>query len=282
MTPTLVVDLDGTLVDSVGDLAAALNRLMATRHLAPFTIAQVTAMVWATAPRALVARGIRHARGRLRPGWLRRLPAGLHRQFGRADPALPGHGRGAGPHGIRWLGTSRSAPTSRRRRPARCSDALGLTRWFAEIGGGDSFPTRKPDPRHLLSTLAAAGGEPGQAVMLGDHSNDIQAASGAGIASIFAKWGYGAPAMGGDRDQRPQTVSPMCRRSRPDCWGSHPGRRARRPFSQLAKPSIPSRPLCRGDDRSDRQLRPGHAGCPAPVGPAAGLPPQQRYRAAWC
>jgi phosphoglycolate phosphatase len=64
---------------------------------------------------------------------------------------------------------------------------------FRAIGGGDSFPTRKPDPAHLLATMGLAGG--GRAVMLGDHANDMLAARGAGIPGIFAGWGYGAPHM---------------------------------------------------------------------------------------
>jgi phosphoglycolate phosphatase len=73
--------------------------------------------------------------------------------------------------------------------------ALGLDGLFAAIGAGDSFPTRKPDPAHLLATIAAAGGTAGRAVMAGDHRNDVIAATGAGIPCIFAAWGYGAPAM---------------------------------------------------------------------------------------
>ncbi len=70
-----------------------------------------------------------------------------------------------------------------------------MRRFFAAIGGGDSFPVRKPDPAHLLATLAAAGADAGHAVMAGDHRNDIIAATGAGMPCIFAAWGYGPPAM---------------------------------------------------------------------------------------
>jgi phosphoglycolate phosphatase len=73
--------------------------------------------------------------------------------------------------------------------------ALGLASFFAAIGGGDSFPVRKPDPAHLLATLKQAGGEPERAVMAGDHANDIAAARGAGLPCIFAAWGYGLPWM---------------------------------------------------------------------------------------
>jgi phosphoglycolate phosphatase len=70
-------------------------------------------------------------------------------------------------------------------------DAVGLGRFMAAVGGGDSFPVRKPDPAHLLATLRAAGGSRERCVMAGDHANDIAAADGAGVPSIFAAWGYG-------------------------------------------------------------------------------------------
>jgi phosphoglycolate phosphatase len=73
--------------------------------------------------------------------------------------------------------------------------ALGLAGSFAAIGGGDSFPVRKPDPAHVLATLAAAGGVASRAVMAGDHHNDVAAAAGAGMPCIFAAWGYGPAAM---------------------------------------------------------------------------------------
>jgi phosphoglycolate phosphatase len=46
-----------------------------------------------------------------------------------------------------------------------------------------------------LGTLALAAGEPAASVMLGDHHNDMVAASAAGVPAIFAAWGYGPPAM---------------------------------------------------------------------------------------
>jgi phosphoglycolate phosphatase len=52
------------------------------------------------------------------------------------------------------------------------------------------------DPGHLLATLAAAGGDPARALMVGDHHNDVAAAHGAGMPCIFAAWGYGAPDTG--------------------------------------------------------------------------------------
>jgi phosphoglycolate phosphatase len=76
--------------------------------------------------------------------------------------------------------------------------ALNLAEHFASVGGGDSYTVRKPDPAHLLATLRDAGGDPDHAVMIGDHRNDMVAASGAGVPAIFAGWGYGTPDMAGN------------------------------------------------------------------------------------
>lgn len=75
-------------------------------------------------------------------------------------------------------------------------DALGVGSRFAAIGAGDSFPSRKPDPSHLLATIAAAHGRPERSVMVGDHRNDVAAARGARVPVIFAGWGYGDADMG--------------------------------------------------------------------------------------
>ena len=89
-----------------------------------------------------------------------------------------------------------SAPTSRQAPARTLLAALGIDRYFAAIGGGDSFPVRKPDPAHLRATLAAAGGSPARAVMAGDHHNDLVAAAGLGMPAIFAAWGYSPPEVG--------------------------------------------------------------------------------------
>jgi phosphoglycolate phosphatase len=68
-------------------------------------------------------------------------------------------------------------------------EGLGLARFFTAVTGGDSTPFRKPDARHLAATLALLGVE--RAAMVGDHDNDMAAARGLGINSIFAAWGYG-------------------------------------------------------------------------------------------
>ena len=69
-------------------------------------------------------------------------------------------------------------------------EALGLTRHFAAIVGQDTFPFRKPDPRHLTETIALAGGDPDRALMVGDSQTDIDTAKAAGIPVVAVDFGY--------------------------------------------------------------------------------------------
>ncbi|MDE1895579.1 MAG: HAD-IA family hydrolase, partial [Rhodospirillales bacterium] len=68
-------------------------------------------------------------------------------------------------------------------------DALNLTRFFGAVVGGDATPYRKPDPRHLAAVLAEL--EVTDAIMVGDHANDMKAAAGLKLPGIFCAWGYG-------------------------------------------------------------------------------------------
>jgi phosphoglycolate phosphatase len=190
---TLLLDLDGTLVDSVPDIAAALNRLMAARSLPPFAYPEVAAMVGdgvaVLVARAFAARGLEPDAQAL-PAFAADYEAHAaveSRLFPGVRQALDVLAR---------QGWQFAVCTNKPERAARTLlQALGVLPLLRAIGGGDSFPARKPDPAHLLATLARACGEVGQAVVVGDHRNDVLAARQAGLPCIFAGWGYGAPAM---------------------------------------------------------------------------------------
>jgi len=190
MEATLLLDLDGTLVDTVPDLLASLNRLAASRDLSEFTAAEITPMIGDGA--AVLARRALAARGReATPIDLQTLlddytahVADGSRLFPGVEPTL----RAMAAEGWRF-----AVCTNKPVVPARnLLASLGVLDLFAAVGGGDSYRTRKPDPRHLLATLADAGGRADAAVMVGDHHNDVQAATGAKVPCIFAAWGYGA------------------------------------------------------------------------------------------
>ncbi len=186
---TLVFDLDGTLVDSVPDLADAARRLLARRGLAPVSDAEVTAMVGDGA--AVLVRRILAHRGAV-PDDAAQDEFLADYTAHATDRTLPYPGVADGLARLRDAGWRLAVCTNKPALPARHLLAgLGLLDLFAAVTGGDSFAMRKPNPEHVRRTLALAGGEPGRAAMVGDSAHDIAAGHGAGLRTIHAAWGYG-------------------------------------------------------------------------------------------
>jgi phosphoglycolate phosphatase len=198
VTRTLLLDLDGTLVDTVPDIAAALNRLMVSRGQAVFGQRETASMVGdgvaVLVERAFLARG-------LAPD--DRAIGDFSRDYG-SHAAVESRAYEGVPVLLRDLahaGWRLAVCTNKPEAAAHAlMDSLGLSEFLCAVGGGDSFPVRKPDPGHLLRTLVLAGGDPSHAVMVGDHANDIVAARGAGVRSVFVTWGYGPIAMAAGAD----------------------------------------------------------------------------------
>lgn len=188
-----VFDLDGTLVDSAPDIHAALDRLMAGQDRPGFTRAEVTAMI-GDGVRVLIERAAAARDLSFSESLLAGFTADYTARAAEATALFPGIA--AALDGLAAAGWVLAVCTNK---PAAATAALlaalGLEGRFAAVGGGDSFPVRKPDPGHLLGTLRQAGGDPDRSVMIGDHRNDVLAARGAGLPCLFAGWGYGTPAM---------------------------------------------------------------------------------------
>jgi phosphoglycolate phosphatase len=66
----------------------------------------------------------------------------------------------------------------------------GLAPYFSKVFGGDSFERKKPDPLPLLKTCEALQSLPAQTLMVGDSSNDAQAANAAGCPVVLMTYGY--------------------------------------------------------------------------------------------
>jgi len=189
---TIAFDLDGTLVDTAPDLVGALNRLLGEEALPALPLASARLMVGRGA-RALIERGFAVAGAHLdpaaTPGLVERFIAIYRARI--ADESRPFEGVDAALTSLAGAGATLCVCTNK---PTDLSiallDALGMTRRFAAIVGPDRAPAPKPDPRHLFAAIAAAGGQPGRALMVGDSISDTAAARAAAVPSIVVSFGY--------------------------------------------------------------------------------------------
>ena len=189
---TVIFDLDGTLVDTAPDLAAALNAALIEEGLAPVSLTQVRHMVGRGA-RVLIERAT-FAAGRQLPAgriddlvthFLEHYEANISRGSRPFDGVLPLLQDFAS-RGIR-LGVCTNKPEAL---SLKLLSQLGMKDYFPAILGADSRPWHKPDPRHLTETIAALGGDPGNSVLIGDSETDVRTARAAGIPVVLVSFGY--------------------------------------------------------------------------------------------
>lgn len=199
---TIVFDLDGTLVDSAPDLTAALNAALADAGRPAVDPATVRHLVGHGA-RALIERGLARSGGGDEAAVARALPVFLdHYAAHIADGTRPYPGAAAALDRLAARGATLAICTNK---PVALSAALvaalGWSGRFAANLGGDSLAVRKPDPAHLLATIAAAGGDPATTVFVGDTAVDVAAARAAGVPVIVCAFGFAdrpAAELGGD------------------------------------------------------------------------------------
>ncbi len=196
MQIALLFDLDGTLVDSVPDLAAAANQLLAELGRAALGEAEIAAMVGdgvaKLVERALAAR--RAEESALGPA-VARFTAIY--EAGATTRTRPYPGVPEVLTELAGAGTALAVCTNKPEQATRAVlEGLDLARFFPVVLGGDSLALRKPDPAPLRAALERLGLPPGKAAMVGDHRNDVLAAERAGVAAIFARYGYGLDTLG--------------------------------------------------------------------------------------
>jgi phosphoglycolate phosphatase len=198
--PTVVFDLDGTLVDTAPDLVATLNTILGQEGLPPIAFAAARNMVGGGA-RHMLERGLAAAPSLAAGGrgveW---APADLERLCGRfvahyadhiADRSRPFPGVEAALDTLAARGCRLAVCTNKLEWLARrLLDALGLTQRFAAICGADTFGVSKPDAAILHGTVARAGGRSDAAIMVGDAVTDVAVARAAGIPVIAVDFGY--------------------------------------------------------------------------------------------
>jgi phosphoglycolate phosphatase len=191
-TPTIVFDLDGTLVDTAPDLISALNHVLAREGLAPLPLASARNMIGAGA-RKLLERGL-EAEGRfVRPDEMDRLTADFIAYYAEniAVDSRPFNGLEAALDELAARGCRFAVCTNKLEwLSKRLLDELGLSARFAAICGADTFGVSKPDPAILRQTILQAGGDLATSVMVGDAGTDVGAARRANVPVIGCTFGY--------------------------------------------------------------------------------------------
>ncbi|MBC7996041.1 MAG: phosphoglycolate phosphatase [Rhizobacter sp.] len=197
-----IVDLDGTMVDTVGDFEVALNAMLAELGL-----------------RAVDRGFIEHTVGKGSEHLIRSTLAHVGGDAGLYDSAWARYQhhylRINGDHSAVYPGVLEGLQALRRRglqlacltnKPTAFARPLlqkkGLDGYFSQVFGGDAFERKKPDPLPLVKTCEALGTSPARTLMVGDSSNDARAARAAGCPVVLVSYGYnhGEPVSDVDAD----------------------------------------------------------------------------------
>jgi phosphoglycolate phosphatase len=184
----LVFDLDGTLIDSVGDLTTAVNRLRQDYQLPPLATDLV---------RRYVGDGVRKLVERALQGHPADFEAALRAYRGYYEHHLhdttalfPGVA-----DGLKKLCAAGYQLAVISNKPANFCRVLlaqlGIAELFCCVLGDGDTPRLKPDPAPLLEVMRRAGATPEETWMIGDHHTDLEAARHAGVRSVFVSYGLG-------------------------------------------------------------------------------------------
>jgi phosphoglycolate phosphatase len=188
-----IIDLDGTMLDTVPDFEVALNGMRAELGLAPITQERIKPMVGKGSEKL-----IRDVLGLdFDAGQVERHYAAAMAAYQRHYLAINGNhsalydGVIDGLAALRELGLRMACVTNK---PVAFALPLlerkGLAPYFELVYGGDSLPRKKPDPLPLQQVCRDFALEPQQVVAIGDSSNDAEAARAAGCFVLTVPYGY--------------------------------------------------------------------------------------------
>ena len=197
-----IIDLDGTLVDTLGDFVVVLHHTLADMGCHPVEIARVDrAFIELTVGKGtedLLRRSLAHAWGlpddaaealAAVPDAWRHYQGHYQRLNGQHAEVYPGVREGLA--ALQSLGVPLACLTNK---PTAFAEQLlalkGLRGHFECVFGGDAFERKKPDPLPLWRTCEALGTAPAATLMVGDSSNDAQAARSAGCPVALVTYGY--------------------------------------------------------------------------------------------
>jgi phosphoglycolate phosphatase len=191
----VLFDLDGTLLDTVDDIAMALNESLAERQLGALSTAAIGRLIGRGAP-TLVTRALEQLGA---PAKQFEVEALLGRFCANYDRLYAGYGSRALPfpgveEGLRVLygaGLKLGVVTNKQRRFAvQLLERHGLARWLDAVVGGDTCGQRKPDPRPLQHACELLQVDVTATLMVGDSNTDVLAARAAGMPVVCVPYGY--------------------------------------------------------------------------------------------
>ena len=189
---TIAFDLDGTLVETHGDLVGTLNRMLALNGLPEVPMEGASALIGGGA-RALLQHGFEQAGAPVEDA---RDPALFDAFIADyidhiADHSRPYDGVVETLERLAARGALLVVATNKRTDLSELLlGKIDLARHFAAIVGPDRVSARKPSGAHLKEAVLMAGGDPAQAVMVGDAAPDTGAARDAGMPCVVVTWGY--------------------------------------------------------------------------------------------
>ncbi len=197
-----IIDLDGTMVDTIGDFEAALNAALAELAL-PSVPRDFIALTVGKGSEHLIRSTLAQVGGRgtlYEQAWAR-YQYHYEGVNGRHSEVYPGVEEGL--RNLKARGWKLACLTNKPTAFARqLLQIKSLDHYFSEVFGGDAFERKKPDPLPLLKTCEALGTSPGRTLMVGDSSNDARAARAAGCPVVLVSYGYnhGEPVSDVDAD----------------------------------------------------------------------------------
>jgi phosphoglycolate phosphatase len=185
-----IVDLDGTMVDTVDDFVVALSGALAELGL-PGVDRAFVALTVGKGSEHLIRSTLAHAGA---DAGLYEAAMARYQHHYRAVNGLNSTVYPGVVEGLERLSAQGLKLACLTNKPTAFALALlqykGLADYFSHVFGGDAFERRKPDPLPLLKTCEALGSQPADTLMIGDSSNDAQAARAAGCPVVLVSYGY--------------------------------------------------------------------------------------------
>ena len=191
----IIFDLDGTLVDSLPDMAAALNRHLGNVGRRSLEIIEIRPLIGGGAPKMIQA-AYKLTGEAIHKNKLNQAVAGylsFYKEFPANDSKVY--------EGVRTVlddlsnaGVKMGVCSNKAHEMVSLIlESFDLAKYFCAVTGGDNVPFNKPDGRHILETLKLMSVQSKNVLMVGDTANDIAAALDLGVTVVAVDYGYSNP-----------------------------------------------------------------------------------------